>query len=81
MGRANDKPSVALLVAWLRLLFLGEMICRRRLSGGGRMSAERIIPHLVIKPAGSSLCEAARLRADAAESVNRFSVFVDVKCR
>jgi hypothetical protein len=49
------------------------MICRRRLSGGGRMSAERIIPHLVIKPAGigSTLVARGCVLANAAESVNQ----------
>ena len=80
-GGRTINPRVALLVAWLRLLFLWKRLCRRRLSGGGRMSAERIIPHLVINPAGIGSTVVVRGCAFAGRRrriVNCFSVFVDV---
>jgi hypothetical protein len=47
----NYGRTVTLIGAWLRLSVLGDVIVRQGMSGGARMSAGRIIIHLVIKPA------------------------------
>lgn len=53
MGRVNyGRTVVALLGAWLGLSVLIDVIVRRWMSGGVRISAERIILHLATKSAG-----------------------------
>ena len=48
----NYGRTVTLMGGWLRLSVLGDVIVRRSMSDGVRISAGQIILHVVIEPAG-----------------------------